>query len=91
MPVAFEGSPVAPIHFAISDVATPFVDDGCNCHTLTADGVLDLALKFNKPSLVAALQLANEADKSYLPVALTGRLLSGEEFRATDCIRVQKN
>ncbi|HTF90147.1 MAG TPA: hypothetical protein VK843_17160 [Planctomycetota bacterium] len=85
-----QGLPVPPIHFVISDVAVPFPDDGCNCHTLTHDGLPDLALKFNKQSMVAMLQLAQEADKSYLPVVLTGRLLTGEEFSAKDCIRVQK-
>ena len=82
------GLSVAPIHFSKSDVAVPFEDNGCNCHTLTHDGLPDLALKFNRKSLVQKLQLASLPNKSYHSVELTGTLLTGESFSARDCIRV---
>jgi hypothetical protein len=83
------GGSVAPIHFSKSDVAVPFVDNDCDCHTLIQDGLPDLALKFNKKSMVEALQLASQPNKSYVPLVITGNLLSGEAFSARDCIRVQ--
>ena len=83
------GLSVAPVHFATGDVAVPFVDNGCDCHTLTHDGIPDLAIKFNKKALVKQLLLNTEPNHSYLAVRITGKLLSGEDFSARDCIRVQ--
>lgn len=83
------GLSVAPIHFSKSDVAVPFEDNGCNCHTLTHDGLPDLALKFSRKALVQRLNLSSLPNKSYVSVQLTGTLLTGESFSARDCIRVQ--
>jgi len=83
------GGFAAPVHIVESDVAAPFEDNDCDCHTLTADGLPDLALKFSKNTVVEQLGLASLPDKSYLSVELTGTLLTGESFSARDCIRVQ--
>ena len=83
-----QGTYVAPSHCNVCDVAVPFPDHGCDCHTLTHDGVPDLGLIFNKHTLVSNLRLNFEANNSYLPVVITGKLLTGESFSAYDCIRV---
>ena len=83
-----QGQSVAPCHISNGDVAVPFPDHGCDCHTLTHDGLPDLVLQFNKHQLVWALLLSHEANKSYLPVVITGKLLTGEDFSAYDCIKV---
>lgn len=83
-----QGLTLAPCYFALNDVAVPFPDNGCNCHCLTHDGVLDLAIVFNKHQLVSGLLLSHQPNASYLPVVLTGRMLTGEDFVARDCIWV---
>lgn len=83
------GGTVAPSQIHVEDAATPFTGEGCDCHTLTADGITDLSLKFSRHSLVSALQIAGVPDKSYLPLVLTGQLADGTSFAFEDCIRVQ--
>ncbi len=83
------GGSVSPTSHKIEDVATPFLDELCDCHTLTSDGVRDLSLKFDKQELVTTLQLASEPDMSFLELTLKGKLFDGTEFEVSDCIRVQ--
>lgn len=83
-----QGLSVAPCHFLACDVAVPFPDNGCNCTSQTHDGIRDLGMIFNKHDVVLKLLLHQEPDKSFLPVVLTGKLLTGEDFIAHDCIKV---
>jgi hypothetical protein len=84
------GMTIAPTsQIAYSDTGTPFADDGCECHTLTGDGITDLSLKFAKQAMVTAFLLEGEPEFSYLPLELTGELTDGTPFVAYDCIRVQ--
>jgi hypothetical protein len=84
------GMTIAPTsQISFEDTGTPFADDGCDCHDLTGDGIVDLSLKFAKEPMVTAFQLALEPRFSYLPLELTGELMDGTPFVAYDCIRVQ--
>lgn len=83
------GGTVAPTQIQIADTGTPFEGEGCDCHELTGDGILDVSLKFKRQDVVAALQLEQEPAFSYLPLRLSGTLLDGTPFSAEDCIRVQ--
>jgi hypothetical protein len=71
-------------------VATPFEGDLCDCHTLGADGYLDLTLKFSTAELVEKLQLDAVAGET-IPLTLTGNLSEesgGTPIRGEDCVWV---
>ena len=79
------------LRFAYEDVATPFEGELCDCHTLGADGYLDLTLKFDTTELVEKLQLTDVVGET-IELTLTGNLLEeydGIAIRGEDCIRVQ--
>lgn len=65
---------VAPIRWAMEDVATPFEGnlEVCDCHELEGDGYLDLTLKFDAQEVVAAL--GEVEDGECLMLELTGNL-----------------
>jgi hypothetical protein len=75
--------------FSVADTTTPFPGTLCDCHTLAADGFLDLNMKFDTPATAAALQLGSVPKFTYLQVDLSGQLLDGTPFTVSDCIRVQ--
>jgi hypothetical protein len=85
--VSLEG--VAPIRWAIEDVATPYEEDleGCDdCYELVGDGYDDLTLKFESQEVVTALGEVEDGD--CLLLELTGNLqdefggnpIGGEDF-----------
>ena len=78
---------VAPLRHSYEDVASP-VDDGeeCECTTAGPDGYVDLTLKFEKAEIVAALGSVSHGD--VIPLTLTGELLDGTPFEATDCVSI---
>lgn len=51
-------------------------------------GIVDLMLHFSNAELTAALQLQELAPAARLELVLTGNLLDGQPFRATDCLRL---
>ena len=79
---------MAPIRTRISDVGTPFDGEDCDCHTLTGDGVADVGMKFLKSDLVSALLLSGLPHKTFVELTISGQLLDGTSFSATDCIRI---
>lgn len=80
-----EASQVAPLRWALEDVATPYEPyvgkpaDAYACNSYGPDGYMDLTLKFETPALVAALGLVN--DRDVLVLKLIGNLK--EEFGGT--------
>jgi len=80
---------VPPLRWAYEDVATPFEGELCDCHTLGADGYLDLTLKFSIPELVDKLNL-NDVAGGTIPLTLTGNLIEGfgTPIRGEDCVWV---
>jgi len=84
------GGSVAPVEgrMRISDTATPFSGELCDCHGYGADGFLDLNMKFVKQDVVSALLLASVPDKTTLQLDLSGKLMDGSPFTVSDCIRV---
>jgi hypothetical protein len=78
---------VAPIRHEYEDVTTPVVNgEECDCTTDGADGFTDLVLKFRKSDIAAAIGSANDGDMVVLTV--TGSLLDGTPFQASDCVRI---
>ena len=91
------GSSVAPLQGppgpfpVIADVATPFDGPGapgCDCHDLGGDGTLDLAIKFALAEVVTQLRLDLLEGGDVVELVLSGLLLDGTPFAASDCIRI---
>jgi hypothetical protein len=78
----------SPSGIGIQDVATPFGGELCHCHRLTADGTLDLRMDFPAPDLFNNLLLGTFANGTSVSLTLTGQLLDGTPFSASDCIRI---
>lgn len=83
--VMLEG--VAPLRWALEDVATPFEGELCDCHELGPDGYLDLTLKFDMQEVIAAL--GEVSDGETLELTLTGNLLDGTPISGQDCVFIR--
>ncbi|UCC32509.1 MAG: hypothetical protein JSU86_09540 [Phycisphaerales bacterium] len=72
----------------IEDVATPFDSRRCTCHELSSDGIDDLVVKFSTPEMVSAVQLDGVPRRISVALTLTGSLMDGTVFEASDCVVV---
>jgi hypothetical protein len=79
---------VTPYEMGFADIATPFIGPECGCHTLGADGNLDLKLVFLKQEVVDTLALAGVPTGTQVPLIVRGLLVTGDEFEAVDCVRI---
>jgi len=90
--VVLEG--VAPLRWALEDVATPFEPftgkEDCfeDCTTEGPDGYLDLTLKFDRQEVVTALIGVSDGD--CLVLELTGLLYDGAEIIGEDMVLIRK-
>ncbi|UCE59310.1 MAG: hypothetical protein JSU63_17935, partial [Phycisphaerales bacterium] len=86
------GGSVAPLlgppgpGIAIGDAAAPSFDDPCDCHGLGGDGIDDLLLKFSTADLAGAFQLGGLPSGASIMLTLSGSLLDGGTFEASDCV-----
>lgn len=78
---------------SFEDVSTPYslssveeLDEN-DCHTLGADGIMDLSLKFDSQELLSAIGPVDKGD--VILITLTGQLLDGSDFRASDIITIR--
>lgn len=74
-------------HPSLDDVAT-FEVVGCECHASAGDGIDDLVLKFSTRDVVETLELGSMRPGDDVTLAVSGRLLDGTPFAASDCIRI---
>jgi hypothetical protein len=72
----------------IEDVATPFPGEPCDCHELDGDGIMDVSMKFKTQDVVDILELDDLAPGDLVELVLSGQLLDGTLFAASDCIRL---
>ena len=72
----------------VRDVATPFEGELCGCHHQGQDGLDDLLLVFSGGKLVRALQLESVPDESPTQLTLSGTLVDGTAFQASDCLQI---
>lgn len=78
---------VPPAKHGYEDVATPGESNrACACSTEGPDGGIDLKLKFKRSEIVAALGAVR--DREIRSLTLTGQLLDGTPFEASDCVRI---
>jgi hypothetical protein len=75
-------------HTVIADVGTPFHGDLCDCHEEEGDGVLDVSMKFKTQEVVEALELDDVPGGSLVELVVSGELLDGRSFTASDCVRI---
>ncbi len=75
-------------HSEFEDVATPFDGELCDCHDLDGDGITDLSMRFRTDDVVAALELDDLPAGDLVELVVSGALLDGTEFSASDCIRL---
>jgi len=80
---------VAPLRWALEDVATPFDGGLYDCHELGPDGYLDLNFKFKTQEIVGALPEVYDGD--VLNLTLTGTLLDGTPIVGEDVVWISKN
>lgn len=71
--------------YQIEDVAGPYTgDEACGCTTDGPDGYLDMTLKFKAEVVTATLMPASFKEQKTL--TLTGNMLDGRPFTASDCV-----
>ena len=75
-------------HSVLADVATPFEGEPCDCHDLDEDGTIDLSMKFSSQEVVTELELNDLPGGAFVELVLSGNLLDGTPFEASDCIRL---
>lgn len=86
--VTLEG--VSALRYAFEDVSTPYFIsseeplDQNDCHTLGADGIMDLSLKFDSRQLVSALGTLESGQ--VLILTIIGKLKNGNEFSGQDIV-----
>lgn len=92
--------PVAPIRFGYDDVGAPSEGDPCICEEpddeeldediSTADGIMDLTLKFRTQDLVEGLGLRDIESKATIPLTITMETEDGV-FIGEDCVKIINN
>lgn len=86
---------VSPLRWSYEDVATPYPDetpDEPDGHDETADGIMDLVLKFDTQEVVETLALCDFDNWEYVPLIFRGNLLEdegGTPIEGFDWVRIQ--
>ena len=73
-------------HSRIKDAARPFDGEPCDCQHHGPDGIDDLSMKFRTDEMVEALELNALPGGAMAELVLSGSLLDGTPFLASDCI-----
>jgi predicted outer membrane repeat protein len=73
-------------HSVFEDVASPFEGEPCDCHEEEGDGFTDLSMKFRTDEVVESLELNDLPAGAAIELIVSGHLLDGTPFEASDCI-----
>jgi hypothetical protein len=71
---------------SIKDVSAPVDGDECTCQEVGPDGYADLVIHFSRREVITALGLGAMAPGTEVPITVTGELIDGTPFEATDCV-----
>ena len=82
------GGSVAPDRVRVQDRATPFEGEPWGCHKLRRDGIDDLRMGFFSVQMTQELQLDQLPEGTVLELVVTGNLLDGTPFVASDWILI---
>lgn len=74
----------------LRDVGTPFEGELCDCHNLEGDGMVDLEMYFRIREVVSVLELASFGRDDEVELVVSGTLLDGCEFIASDCVLIRR-
>ncbi len=80
------GGVVLPERVRVKDRATPFDGEPCGCHELKKDGIDDLRMRFFAVDMTVVLELDTLPEGASVELVVTGNLLDGPAFTASDCI-----
>jgi hypothetical protein len=82
--------PVSPLRYNYEDKATPWPGGpACGCHTLGADGYLDLNFHLRRSDVEAGLGLGSYPNGSFVRIVFSAQTLDGCGIIASDCVRIQ--
>ncbi|MHC4445581.1 MAG: hypothetical protein ACYTF1_09615 [Planctomycetota bacterium] len=73
---------------SIEDVSAPVDEDDCTCQEVDPDGFADLVIHFSRQEILTALGLEALEPGTEVPITVTGELLDGTLFEATDCVKL---
>jgi hypothetical protein len=73
---------------SIQDVATPFNSETCDCHRLRDDGLDDLVVAFSMREIAGILELDTLRRGDDVGLVISGNLVNGTPFSASDCVRI---
>ncbi|UCG52216.1 MAG: choice-of-anchor L domain-containing protein [Candidatus Latescibacterota bacterium] len=83
------GGAIAPIRWALEDVATPVMDwEPCDCTTMGPDGYTDLTIKFSSQEIAAFLG-SGVAHGDAIVMTITGQLMDGTPIEGMDCLIIK--
>ncbi|MEE9269496.1 MAG: aryl-sulfate sulfotransferase [Candidatus Krumholzibacteria bacterium] len=77
---------IAPLLSSYQDVTAPVSGDACDCTTAGPDGFTDLTLKFSRQEIASVLGPVEPGD--VVTLTITGAMLDGALFEATDCVTI---
>jgi fibro-slime domain-containing protein len=78
---------IEPLRTDFEDVTRPVTDGGeCACTSEGPDGILDLTMKFSRQEVAAVIGPSAHGD--IVELTVTGTLLDGTPFEASDCITI---
>jgi hypothetical protein len=78
-----------PVHISYEDVGAPFEAENCGCGTPAPDGILDIAIHFDRAEMVDGFDLEAQPNNSNFPLKVTGMVKEGRAvFGTRDCIRI---
>ncbi len=80
------GGAVLPERVRVKDRATPFDGEPCDCHGRKKDGIPDLRMRFFAVEMTFEMELDLLAEGESVELIVTGELLDGTPFVASDCI-----
>jgi hypothetical protein len=86
-----EGTTVelSPIHISYADIGSPFDSEDCGCAALGPDGILDIAIHFDRQEMIEGFGLLALPNNTEFPLRVTGLLTDGSGiFGTRDCIRI---
>jgi hypothetical protein len=78
---------VTPLRSGLEDVTGPAGENDCGCNGDGPDGFVDLTLKFSRREIAAAMGPVLHGE--VVTLTLTGELLDGTRFSASDCVTIR--
>jgi hypothetical protein len=82
------GGQVLLVGAVLADYGTPVYVGTCDCPLWSPDGILDLTLVVDVPTMVTNLQFAGDPLGGEVELELVGELLDGTPFVAQDCVTI---